>query len=125
MASAIRAYNTVLSRRLRSLPCGAEVATDVVTDGVCGDAAGRLNAAARSAISESGSISSSCRTRSWYRRACFTAPVRSPAAARASMSFFVAPDESGSAFESLRNHTTLCEWSPASAARLARHSSPF
>src|SRR5713101_5654629 len=72
MASAITAYNTVLSRRLCSLPCGVEVATDGVTDGVCGETArftvaviaGRLKAAARSAISESGSISSSCRTSS-------------------------------------------------------------
>src|SRR3989441_10230963 len=32
MASTITAYNTVLSRRLRSLPCGVEVATDGVTD---------------------------------------------------------------------------------------------
>src|SRR3989442_8507558 len=68
MASTITAYNTVLSRRLCSLPCGVEVATDGVTDGVCGDTArstvavvaGRLKDAARSSISESGSISSSC-----------------------------------------------------------------
>src|SRR6266403_6297880 len=51
MASTITAYNIVLSRRLCSLPCGVEVATDGVTDGVCGDIAGRLNAAARSSIS--------------------------------------------------------------------------
>src|SRR5204863_2855455 len=51
MASTITAYNTVLSRRLCSLPCGVEVTTDGVTDGVCGDTArftvaligGRLN----------------------------------------------------------------------------------
>src|SRR3989440_8018526 len=36
MASTITAYNTVLSRRPCSLPCGVEVATDGVTDGVCG-----------------------------------------------------------------------------------------
>src|SRR6267142_2050079 len=64
MTSTITAYNTVLSRRLCSLPCGVEVVTDGVTDGVCGDTAGRLNAAARSSISASGSISSSCRTSS-------------------------------------------------------------
>src|SRR6267378_5710172 len=60
MASAITAYNTVLSRRLRTLPCGVEVATDGVTDGVCGETArstvaviaGRLKVAARSSISE-------------------------------------------------------------------------
>src|SRR5437879_9755981 len=39
MASAITAYNTVLSRRLCSLPCGVEVATDGVTDGLTGAAA--------------------------------------------------------------------------------------
>src|SRR2546428_552545 len=72
MTSTITAYNTVLSRPLRSLPCGVEVATDGVTDGVCGDTArstvaggaGRLKDAARSSISESRAISSSCRTRS-------------------------------------------------------------
>src|SRR5205814_9449096 len=55
MASTITAYNTVLSRRLCSLPCGAEVATDGVTDGLTGAGstsavavlAGRLTAAAR------------------------------------------------------------------------------
>src|SRR2546430_8166931 len=36
MASPITAYNTLLSRGLRSLPCGVEVATDGVTDGGCG-----------------------------------------------------------------------------------------
>src|SRR5258705_6953878 len=64
MASTITAYNIVLSRRLCSLPRGVEVATDGVTDGVGGDIAGRLKDAARSSIPESGSISSSCRTRS-------------------------------------------------------------
>src|SRR6266550_7971376 len=39
MTSTITAYNTVLSRRLCSVPCGVEVATDDMTDGVCGDAA--------------------------------------------------------------------------------------
>src|SRR5467141_217404 len=72
MTSVITAYNTILSRRLRSLTFGVDAATDGVTDGVCGDTArstvaviaGRLKAAARSAISASGSISSSCRTSS-------------------------------------------------------------
>jgi hypothetical protein len=68
MASAITAYNTLLSRGLCTLPGRVEVATDGVTDGLSGAVsviAGRLKAAARSAISESGSISSSCRTSSW------------------------------------------------------------
>src|SRR6266581_3703135 len=56
MTSTITAYNTVLSRRLYTLPRGVEVATDGVTDGVRGDIAGRLNFAARSSISASGSI---------------------------------------------------------------------
>src|SRR3989475_8938678 len=72
MASAITVYNTAFSRRLRSLTFGADAATDGVTDGLAGAAAtsavaviaGRLNAAARSSISASGSISSSCRTSS-------------------------------------------------------------
>src|SRR5213596_613761 len=62
MASAITAYNTVLSRRLRSLPCGLEVARDGGIDRPCAETAGstiaviagRLNAAARSSISKSG-----------------------------------------------------------------------
>src|SRR5439155_23849811 len=64
MASAITAYNTVLSRRLRSLTFGVDAATDGVTDGLSGAAerclgaaasviALRLNAAARSAIASS------------------------------------------------------------------------
>src|SRR3989442_14925878 len=59
MASTITAYNTVLSRRLCSLPCGVEGAADGVTDGVCGETAratvaggaGRLKDAARPSIS--------------------------------------------------------------------------
>src|SRR5207249_8592061 len=61
MASPITAYNTLLSRGLRSLPGGVEVATDGVTDGVGGERArvtvaviaGRLNITARHASSES------------------------------------------------------------------------
>src|SRR5947207_6084447 len=72
MASAITAYNTVLSRGLRSLTASVDAATGGVTDCLTGAAAvstvaviaGRLKAAARSSISESGSISSSCRTSS-------------------------------------------------------------
>src|SRR2546430_8342476 len=63
MASTITAYNTVLSRRLCSLPCGVEVATDGVTDGESGETAkstvtaiaGPVNAAARTSISASAS----------------------------------------------------------------------
>src|SRR5204863_6299272 len=102
MATAITAYNTVLWRRLRSVTGGVDTATDGVIDGDFGTAAsvvaGRLRVAARSAISASGSISSSWRTSSWYRRACFTAPARSPAAASANMSFFVASADRGSEF---------------------------
>ena len=133
IASAITVYHTAFSRPLRSLPLGADAATGGVTDGVCGDTArstvaviaGRLKAEARSAISASGSISSSCRTSSWYRRAYFTAPARSPAAARASISFFVAPAESGSELVSLRHQVTLWGWSPAFAELLARTSMTF
>src|SRR5256885_16924365 len=61
MASAIMAYNTVLSRRLRSLTFGVDAATDAVTDGLSGAAercfgtaawliAGRLRVAARTGI---------------------------------------------------------------------------
>src|SRR3989454_5709326 len=39
MTSTITAYNTVLSRRLRSLPSNVPAATDGGTDGVCGDTA--------------------------------------------------------------------------------------
>src|SRR6266568_8937619 len=119
------------SRGLRSLTSSVDAATDGVTDllseavATLSVIAGRLRAAARSAISESGSISSSCRTSSWYRRACFTAPARSPAAARASISFCVAPAESGSELASLRHQVTLWEWSPASAELLARNSIAF
>jgi len=42
MTRTITAYNIVLSRRLCSLSRGVEVATDGVTDGLCGDIAGRL-----------------------------------------------------------------------------------
>src|SRR3989442_15994502 len=65
MASMITAYNTVLSRRLCSLPCGVEVAPEGVTDGVGGDTArarvavdaGRPEEVATSSISASGSAS--------------------------------------------------------------------
>src|SRR2546428_4099268 len=46
MASAITAYNTVLSRRLRSLTFGVDAATDGVTDGLSGAAERCLGAAA-------------------------------------------------------------------------------
>jgi len=38
MTSAIMAYNTILSRRLRSLTFGVDAATDGVTDGLSGAA---------------------------------------------------------------------------------------
>src|SRR5438309_12022360 len=46
MASTITAYNTVLSRRLRSLTPGVDAATDGMTDGLSGTAERCLGAAA-------------------------------------------------------------------------------
>src|SRR6266568_8211839 len=46
MASTIRAYNTLLSRRLRSLTLGVDAATDGMTDGLSGTAERCLGAAA-------------------------------------------------------------------------------
>src|SRR5258705_2649756 len=51
MASTITAYNIVLSRRLCSLPCGVEVATDGATDGGCGNIGGRVQATSEPWIS--------------------------------------------------------------------------
>ena len=50
------------------------------------DCRGMIRVEMSASISESGSISSSCRTSSWYCLACFTAPVRSPAASASRVS---------------------------------------